>query len=360
MSDPMIFQFIGDAINGAMKTYVESTVPETISDLASIAVALGAFYYSGLGMLMSLGRAEGSFAQLMISFGKFMLIGVIAMTSAGYMHWVVDTTHGLETGLTAAFSGAHGANPSSVYQVIDQAVNKGFGLGADLWERASNRGLTEMGTMIGEYLEAAIVFLATLAIAAPAGAMIVVAKTLLEILLGIGPFFIMMLMLPITKGFFDRWFAEIMTTIFQVALIAAMLGFSMKCFVYVVGSMNIDATNASPLYDCLRLLIITLVLLAAMYALYQKAASLGGGMAAAAITLGGMVARASGIGRAAHNVVNPTSQRRDLQSGMMTTGTRLDHLAAGNSMWNPRYRQAIMENLGKRWGHAEGGSVSSE
>jgi len=42
---------------------------------------------------------------------------------------------------------------------------------------------------------------------------------------------------------------------------------------------------------------------------------------------------------------------------MMVTGGRLNHLAAGNSMWNPAYRQHVLQNLGKNWGPAKGGDV---
>jgi len=59
----------------------------------------------------------------------------------------------------------------------------------------------------------------------------------------------------------------------------------------------------------------------------------------------------------AGNMVNPVSTRRDLQSGMMASGRRLDHLVAGNTVLNPAYRQALRENLGKNWGAARGGTA---
>ncbi len=51
---------------------------------------------------------------------------------------------------------------------------------------------------------------------------------------------------------------------------------------------------------------------------------------------------------------------RDMQSGMMVTGGRLNHLAAGNTMWNPAYRQHVMQNMGKNWGPASGGSINNK
>ncbi|MFC7519857.1 type IV secretion system protein [Xanthomonas populi] len=91
--------------------------------------------------------------------------------------------------------------------------------------------------------------------------MIAASKTLLELLLGIGPFFIMLLMWQATKAFFDRWFGEVITTILQIALVSAVLAFGMKIFVAVVGATNIDSADASPFFDCVRLLIIMVVML---------------------------------------------------------------------------------------------------
>lgn len=169
MSDPMIFQFIGDSITNAMDAYVESTVPVVIEKITLSAVLLGSLYYSITGILMALGRIDGPFSKLMLSFGKFALIGAFALSSDTYMNFVVASGHDLEAGITQAFSGANGATPATVYQVLDQSVGKGLDLSGELWNRASDRGATEMGMMIGEYFEAIIVATATLIIAAPAG-----------------------------------------------------------------------------------------------------------------------------------------------------------------------------------------------
>ncbi|WP_223850483.1 hypothetical protein [Bordetella hinzii] len=65
---------------------------------------------------------------------------------------------------------------------------------------------------------------------------------------------------------------------------------------------------------------------------------------------------AQGIG----NVVNPKTTRRDMQSGMMVTAGRTNHMIAGNTMWNPAYRQHVLHNMGKNWGPATGGSVNGK
>ncbi len=60
------------------------------------------------------------------------------------------------------------------------------------------------------------------------------------------------------------------------------------------------------------------------------------------------------------NVVNSRTTRRDMQSGMMVTAGRTNHMIAGNTMWNPAYRQHVSQNMGMNWGPATGGSVSGK
>lgn len=80
-----------------------------------------------------------------------------------------------------------------------------------------------------------------------------------------------------------------------------------------------------------------------------------GGISSAGITLRDVTqAAASPV---THGI-NRQSTRRDLQSGQMVTDGRLNHLAAGNSILNPAYRQHVMERLQKtQWGR-QGGTAS--
>ena len=58
------------------------------------------------------------------------------------------------------------------------------------------------------------------------------------------------------------------------------------------------------------------------------------------------------------DLVNPKTTRRDIESGMMLTAGRYNHTIAGNTTWNPAYRHHVLQNMGKNWGPATGGSVN--
>ncbi|KDC85987.1 hypothetical protein L519_0482 [Bordetella bronchiseptica MBORD678] len=55
-----------------------------------------------------------------------------------------------------------------------------------------------------------------------------------------------------------------------------------------------------------------------------------------------------------------SSRGRDMRSRMMVTAGRTNQMIAGNTMWNPAYRQHVLQNMGKNWGPATGGSVNGK
>ncbi|VFR54253.1 Inner membrane protein of type IV secretion of T-DNA complex, VirB6 [plant metagenome] len=72
-------------------------------------------------------------------------------------------------------------------------------------DKMAKRRWYEIGMVFCDLLNSLFIYAATLIIAIPAGAMVVVAKIMLTLMLGIGPFFIAMLMFPVTaKGLHPR------------------------------------------------------------------------------------------------------------------------------------------------------------
>ncbi len=148
-----------------------------------------------------------------------------------------------------------------------------------------------------------------------------------------------------------------MTYILRIALIAAVMGLAFKGFDALINTVDLDSEQ-NPLFMSLILITYTIVMFWLLSEMNSVAGQLAGGISSAAVTLRGMASGAAAPLRSAGRAINGSSTRRDMQSGMMVTGGRLNHLAAGNTMWNPAYRQHVMQNMGKNWGRAKGGKVS--
>ncbi|MBY4796707.1 type IV secretion system protein [Burkholderia multivorans] len=205
-------------------------------------------------------------------------------------------------------------------------------------------------------MNATIIALATGLIGVPAGGMIVVAKAALTIMLGIGPVFVALLLWSYTSKFFDSWFGQVMTYILRIAMVAAVMGLAFKGFEAVINSVDLDS-DQNTLFTSLVLITFTLVMFWLMAETNNVAGQLAGGISSAAVTLRGMARGAMAPMQTAARVINGPSTRRDMQSGMMVTAGRTNHLIAGNTLWNPAYRQHVMQNVGKNWGRASGGKI---
>lgn len=365
MDDLMLFQFIGETVDAALNTYVNVTAGNVISAFIETAILATTLYYIMNGYMMIAGRIQAPFYAFLLSAAKFVFISALALNADTYLEWVVEAIRGLELGFTTAFAGSHGTAPDSVYEVVDNALGKGWGLSADLWERAGSRGLTELGMAFGDYINAILIAIATGIIGIPSGAMIVVAKAMLSLMLGVGPFFIMCLMWPVTKQFFDRWFGVVMMYILKIALVAAVLSFAVMIFLAFVGRADIDSADQSTLFTALQLLGMTFAMQWLIYTAYNVAGQLGGGISSAAITFGQLasgsrnMATAPGrFGSGVNNTLNPVINRHDPYSGLQTQSRRLEHLAMGRSVFarNPAYRQAVLDRMQNGWRKA-GGSV---
>lgn len=359
MDGPAIFQFIGGLLDTALGSFISVTASSVITAFTLFAVGCATLYLTIMGYMIGWGYVEQPLSNFLKTCLKLVFISAFALNADMYSEWIVGGLQSLQTGFAAAFAGTDAsARSDSVYQVIDSALGKGWGIAAELWERAGNRSWwSEGGTAIGEILNAIFIAIATGLVGVPAGGMIVVAMAGLTILLGIGPFFIMALMFPATAKFFDSWLGQSMTYVLRIALVAAVMGLAFKGFDALINTVDLDSEQ-NPLFTSLILITYTIVMFWLLGEMNNVAGQLAGGISSAAVTLRGMASDASTPLRSAGRAINAPSTLRDMQSGMMVTGGRLNHLVADNTMWNPAYRLHVMQNMGKNWGRAKGGKVS--
>jgi type IV secretion system protein VirB6 len=364
MDDIVIFQFIGEILDDILNSFVDGTAGKVISTFTGFFVIGCSIHLTMLGYLIGWGYVELPFSTFMKTCAKYLIIGGLALSASTYIDSIAGSIRSLETGFTSAFSADSadsGTEPTSVYEIVDETLTKGWAIAADLWEKAGNRRITEFGMMMGEYINATIIALATFIIAVPAGGIIVIAKTGLTIMLGIGPVFLAFLVWPYTAKFFDSWLGQAMTYILRIALTAAVLALTIDGFGTIVDEIDLDGEQ-NTMFTSLVLITFTVVMFWLITEMNSVASQLAGGISGAAVTLRGMASGAMAPARAIGRAVNAPSTRRDLQSGMMVTAGRLNHLVAGNTMANPAYRQYLMKNrfgLGA-WGRAKGGSVKEQ
>lgn len=360
----MVFQFIGQTVTNATDAFVTPAAQKVMFGIQMMVLAGVTIYITLTGYGIMSGAVQSPMSVFLKQSAKIAIIAFFALTVDGYVNGVMSAFAGFEEGLGSFMAGTPDtAGPTSIYAILDQSMGQGFELVGQCFQKADEAGYN-MGSVLGWGIAGIIVGAGTVVIAVIGGAVVIVAKFGIAIMFAVGPLFVVSLMFPVTARFFDSWFGQTLQYTVVVILVAVVMTFAMKAFNYFIQGADFSGDGTSnPLFASLQIGTLCAVLYKLIRETGQTAASLAGGISSAALTLRDLASPVTGglnVARGATNMINPVSTRRDLQSGMMVTARRSNHLLAGNTMWNPAYRQHVLTNLGRNWGRAKGGKVTKK
>lgn len=353
--ETQVFQFIGSTVTNATDAFVGPAAQQLMGALQAFALTSISLYIFLMGAAILFGTVQAPIGKFLIQCLKLVFITAIALTADTYSSFVIDTFEGLEAGLAEAMN-VGGVSPTSIYQVLDSTLGKGVELMNICFRQADEAGWN-FGSVMGWILAGVAVALGITAVSVLGGAAIILAKFALAILFALGPFFILLLCFPITSRFFDTWFSQVMNYTLLVVIIAIIMAFAMAAigsFLDVADFSGAGEVNA--LMVAAEVTALSFVLVFIIYQAYGMSAALAGGLSMAALT----AAHLAVPGRMARQAINPSSTRRDLESGMMVKGSRADHLVAGNTPFNPAYSQRMLSQIGKNYGRWQGGRIRKD
>lgn len=357
--EPMVFQFIGETVKNATDVFVTPAATNLMFGMQMIALTGVTLYITLTGYAIATGAVESPFWTFVKQCIKIIIIAVFALTVDGYINGVMNAIGGLETGLSDAMASS-GKPSKSIYQVLDQSLGKGMEIVGQCFQKADEAGWS-IGSALGWIIAGGTVAAGTILVAMVGGATVIVAKFSLAIMFALGPIFIMCLMFPITARFFDSWFSQVMNYVLTIVIMAIIMTFAMKSYdVFIAGADFSGSGDSNPMFAAMQIGALTGVLIWIILQATSMASGLAGGISMTAMSIRHMMMPVTGSSKTAKgfgNMANPITTQRDMQSGMMVTAGRLNHMAAGNTAWNPAYRQHLMQNMGKNWGRASGGSV---
>lgn len=364
MDDPMVFQFIGQSVSSATDAFVTPAAQRVMFGIQMLILTGVTLYITLTGYAIAQGAVQSPFSVFLKQSMKIAVIAVFALTVDGYVNGVTSAFGGLEEGLGWFLAGTPTTNgPTSIYAVLDQSLGKGFELVNHCFQKADEAGWS-VGSALAWAVDGVIIAIGTIVVAMLGGSVVIVAKFAIAIMFAVGPLFVACLMFPITARFFDSWFGQTLHHTIVVVIVAVVMAFAMKLFnVFIDGADFSGNGDTNPTFAALQIGTMSAVLARMLVQIGGLAAGLAGGISMAALTLRDMISPATGglnFAKGAGGILNPMSTRRDLQSGMMVTARRGNHLIAGNTMWNPAYRQHVLTNLGRNWGGATGGSVKKK
>ncbi|WP_321800112.1 type IV secretion system protein [Burkholderia sp. BCC1988] len=261
-----LFTAVGGTLENGMSSYVTNVSSALSGALVPVATTAVTIWVLAYGLAVVRGEAHEAVPAFAWRGLKVAITLAFALSAGIYQQHVVGAVNGATAGLAQTIQNAAnttgGGNPgcgstngssvtgqaaaTSIYQTLD-CYDQQVDLVMDAYfNKATHEGISPSGlaAAIGDFLCGLIaalggsIFLIVLAFE------VVMARMLLELVLGLGPIFIACGAFAPTARFFEAWTAKLANYALLQVLVAAFLGMALTAFSAELTSLH--ATSSSP------------------------------------------------------------------------------------------------------------------
>jgi type IV secretion system protein VirB6 len=260
-----LFTAVGGTLENGMSTYITNVSSALSSSLVPVATTAVTIWVVAYGLAVVRGEAHEAVPAFAWRGLKVAITLAIALSTGIYQQQVVTAIDGATSGLAQTIQSAAdttgGGNPgcgsvngvsvtsqsaTSIYQTLD-CYDQQIDLVMDAYfDKATHEGISISGlaAAIGDFLCGIIaafggsIFLIVLAFE------VVMARMLLDLVLGLGPIFIACGAFAPTARFFEAWTAKVANYALLQVLVAAFLGMALTAFSTYLTPLH--ATSAPP------------------------------------------------------------------------------------------------------------------
>jgi type IV secretion system protein VirB6 len=304
MSSTLVAHWLLEDLVNVVTNYVNDAAANMIAIIGPAAASLLAIYVLLWGAGIASGQIQEPFTDGAKRILRMCVIISFALSVGVYQgsvaEFFLNAPPAMATEMTAPGSTSTG-DPSSIADMLDEALGKGVDIGYKYWDKGNEEGGAVVPSMaaVGFYILAIIVWVSVAGLVALAAALVFVAFIALALLLAVGPLFIMLAIFPATQRFFELWLGQIVSYSMLYIMIAVAVGL---CFA-LLGSM-LDALAPADwkegVINTIKILGASLAVVAVLLQTRGIAAQLGGGFALSAQGVAGRLASAgSSAGRVA-------------------------------------------------------------
>lgn len=233
-----LFTGLFNKIDAITTTFIMDTSARSIAAITPVVSVGLTISFIAYGLLILRGVID---MPIMDFLGRSVKIGIItsiALTGGLYQAKIANAIHTIPDDLINALV-LESTKKSGAAAAIDQAADKGFSLASKAFDHAglfSREGITYC--MFG-----VIILIATSVFIALGGAILLLTKLVLAILIGIGPFFIMALLWQSTARFFDMWAAQVLNYILLAVLATMVFGLMLSIYSSYMNDMKFDGVQ---------------------------------------------------------------------------------------------------------------------
>jgi type IV secretion system protein VirB6 len=261
-----LFTAVGGTLENGMSTYVTNVSSALSSALVPVVTTAVTIWVLAYGLAVVRGEAHEAVPAFAWRGLKVAITLAFALGTGVYQQQVVtvvdSVTSGLAQTIQSAANTTGGGNPgcgsangnsvtgpgaaTGVYQTLD-CYDQQIDLVMDAYfDKATHEGISPSGlaAAIGDFLCGLVaalggsIFLIVLAFE------VVMARMLLDLVLGLGPVFVVCAAFAPTARFFEAWTAKVVNYALLQVLVAAFLGMALTAFSADLASLH--ATNSAP------------------------------------------------------------------------------------------------------------------
>lgn len=290
-----IAHFLLENIPETVTSYANEKSAVMIGYIGPTAVILLTLFVLFWGVAMASGRISEPFTDGIRRIIRMCVIVGFALTAGIYQDYVADLFLRVPAEMASelAYEGSSGGyEPTSIATVLDSSLQSGFTVGDKAWDKGdemAQMGIKSAIAGIGYYALAILVYLASAAIVAVAAGILLVAFIATAVLLAIGPLFILFAIFPATYRWFETWLGQLFNFAILYVMVAVVVGLVFGMFDQYLSMLPVT-TLSETVVNSLKLVGITIAIVAVLLQTRAMAGALGGGASLSAQNVAGRLA----------------------------------------------------------------------
>lgn len=290
-----IFASIGETFTNASNSLINGSISHIIGQLTPVVTTGVIIYFMITGYMVLAGRISEPISDVCIKGFKIALIAAIALNAGNITSYVIGSVNGIEKMFVSAITGD---GSTDTLQSIDDIFNKSIDAAAQSITAAETKGITDIGEIIGLYMTAAIIAIASIAMTVVGGAIILMSKVALAVLFGVSPFFLAGLMFPVTARWADAWINQALNYSLVSSIVIFVMSLATSLFdkTITIVLSEVSTGGSFPVGSLFDLLVISILCAFVLAQAPSIASGLAGGAVSAGASLTGMIARSKQMG----------------------------------------------------------------
>lgn len=344
----MLYEDLGNKFEQAITPLISSSIQNIITSITPVVTVGVILYLTITGYMIIAGRVQEPIGDILIKGIKIIIVATLALNSGTVMSTVVGGINGIEEMFVQALNGS-----GNTYQALDKSLEQGVMTANKLMEATEPLSVWDFSALMQLYIAFFIVVISSLLITVLGGAIYIMAKVSLAVVLGFSPFFIAGLFFPVTARWFDSWLSQAINYALTGAIIIFFCNLTMVGFEQLTKDLLDGIGDGSTFQTMMLIQMITYACVC--FFVTKSAPSIASGLASgigvSGVSLVGMAVAAKQFAsmpfRAASSVgrsINPISTRTD-SSGQQHSASRFSHLMHGRTMLNSKHRDAAIDRL---------------